>query len=131
MYGEDVKERKGFQFDHVWTIHKDAEKWADHKSNHAVGSIFEGSESNTQSQPNATEDVMDLNTKSKSFMNMSDSQFPTDSPTSQHVGRKEKAKRKKSAGFSSDEGIIKSMQEMDAKREMSREKNRVIVDNET
>ncbi|XP_020243659.1 uncharacterized protein LOC109821913 [Asparagus officinalis] len=89
MYGEDVKERKGFQFDHVWTILKDAEKWADPKSNHAAAwSISEGSESNTQSRPNATEDIMDLNTESESFMNTRDGQSPTDSPASQPVGRK-------------------------------------------
>ena len=29
LYGQEFKDNKGFQYDHIWPILKDVEKWAD------------------------------------------------------------------------------------------------------
>ncbi|XP_020244904.1 uncharacterized protein LOC109823003 [Asparagus officinalis] len=110
LYEQESKDKKEFQYEHIWHILKDAEKWADPTPSKMTVS---GTMSNAEGSESNSMDCINL---------MGDEQSPTNASSSRPVGRKtEKAKRKIISPSECDVDILKNIKEMQEKRELGRD----------
>ncbi|XP_020270642.1 glutathione S-transferase T3-like [Asparagus officinalis] len=90
IFAEDPEERKGFLFDHVWSILKDAEKWA----NISVRSpaTFKNLKSRSSQGLGSSSYVVDLNDDNEGYTHNDDNMI-----TSRPTGRKKEKMRRRQA----------------------------------
>ncbi|XP_020254358.1 glutathione S-transferase T3-like [Asparagus officinalis] len=94
IFAEDPEEKRGFLFDHVWPILKDAEKWANISVMPSASSKISKSRLSQGSDSNSP--VIDLNEDNQAYSPNDDDHSPMSISTSRPIGRKkEKLRRRK------------------------------------
>ncbi|XP_020272029.1 glutathione S-transferase T3-like [Asparagus officinalis] len=90
IFAEDPEERKGFLFDHVWSILKDAEKWANISVRSPATS--KTSKSRSSQGSDSSSPVVDLNDDNEEYTHNDE-----DMITSRPTGRKKEKMRRRQA----------------------------------